>query len=153
MNQWQAQLDEQAAAADKLDPAETWKAHCQWWADFWQRSRIVVAGCEPAKTITQGYALERFVQACASRGAFPMLFNGSIFTMDMPAGTYAFGGPRGAAVNADHRDWERPADHVAEYPAAVLVDDRPGRLRSDAAGLSGGVRCPGGLQGALASVV
>jgi hypothetical protein len=106
IDQWQAQLEKQAAATDKLDPTETWKAHCQWWADFWHRSRIIVGGCEQAKTITQGYALERFVQACASRGAFPLLFNGSIFTMDMPAGTYAFCGPRGGAVNADYRDWE-----------------------------------------------
>ena len=105
MEQWQAQLDKQAAAADNLDPTETWTAHCQWWGDFWQRSHIVVGGCEQAKTITQGYALERFVQACASRGAFPLIFNGSIFTMDMPAGTYAFCGPRGGAVNADYRDW------------------------------------------------
>ncbi|MCX6873305.1 MAG: DUF5703 domain-containing protein [Verrucomicrobia bacterium] len=104
--QWQAQLDQQAAVTDKLDPTDTWQAHCQWWSEFWHRSRIVVAGCEPAKTLTQGHALERFMQACASRGAFPLLFNGSIFTMDMPAGTYAFGGPRGTAVNADHRDWE-----------------------------------------------
>ena len=106
IDQWMADLDEQATAADKLDPAQTWKAHCQWWADFWHRSRIVVGGCEQANTITQGYALERFVQACASRGAFPLIFNGSIFTMDTPAGAYAFGGPRGGAVNADHRDWE-----------------------------------------------
>jgi hypothetical protein len=106
IEQWQAQLDRQAAVTDKLDPTETWKSHCQWWSEFWHRSRIIVAGCEQAKTITQGYALERFVQACASRGAFPLLFNGSIFTMDMPAGTYAFTGPRGGAVNADYRDWE-----------------------------------------------
>ncbi len=103
--QWQSQLEKQAADTDKLDPMEMRKAHCQWWSQFWQRSHIVVGGCEQAKTITQGYALERFVQACASRGAFPLLFNGSIFTMDMPAGTYAFGGPRGAAANADQRDW------------------------------------------------
>ena len=106
VEQWQAQLEEQAATRDKLDPTETWKAHCQWWSVFWHRSRIIVGGCEQAKTITQGYALERFVQACASRGAFPLLFNGSIFTMDIPVGAYAFTGPRGAAVNADHRDWE-----------------------------------------------
>jgi len=106
IEQWQAQLAKQAATTDNLDRAETWKAHCRWWCDFWRRSHIVVGGCEQAKTIAQGYALERFVQACASRGGFPMLYNGSIFTMDMPAGTYAFGGPRGGAVHADYRDWE-----------------------------------------------
>ena len=106
VEQWRAELEKQAAASDKLDAAEAWKAHGRWWSDFWRRSRIVVGGCGQAKTITRGYALERFVQACASRGAFPLLFNGSIFTMDMPAGTYTFSGPRGEAVNADHRDWE-----------------------------------------------
>jgi hypothetical protein len=105
MDPWVAQLRDQAAETDRADPVETWKAHCQWWADFWRRSRIIVGGCEQARTITQGYALERFLQACAGRGAFPVLFNGSIFTMDMPAGTYAFLGPRGGAVDADYRDW------------------------------------------------
>lgn len=140
--QWHAQLDKQAAWTDKLDPAETWKAHCQWWSEFWHRSRIVVSGCEQAKTITQGYALERFVQACASRGAFPLLFNGSIFTMAMPPRHVRFhrAAPRGRQCRLPRLGG--PADHEAEYQAAVLVNDRPWRLRPDAAGLSGGVRCP-----------
>ncbi len=32
--------------------------------------------------VSQGYALQRFVSACAGRGAFPIKFNGSIFTVD-----------------------------------------------------------------------
>jgi len=105
IDQWLEQLNEQAAAIDKCDPEATWKNHCQWWADFWRRSRIVVAGCEQAETISRGHALERFIQACAGRGKFPILFNGSIFTMDMPSGTHCFCGPRSEPVNADGRDW------------------------------------------------
>lgn len=105
IGEWQASLNEQVAATDKLSQEGMRAAHCQWWAAFWRRSRIVVNGCEQAPVITRGYTLERFVQACASRGAFPLIFNGSIFTMDMPAGTHAFTGPRGEVVNADGRDW------------------------------------------------
>jgi hypothetical protein len=57
--------------------------------------------------ISQRYALERFCQMAAGRGKVPPPFNGSIFTMDMPAGTHQFidKGTRKNAVNADHRDW------------------------------------------------
>ncbi|NLH99199.1 MAG: LamG domain-containing protein [Chthonomonadales bacterium] len=33
-------------------------------------------------TVSQGYALQRFITACAGRGAYPIKFNGSIFTVD-----------------------------------------------------------------------
>jgi hypothetical protein len=36
------------------------------------------------ETVTRGYALQRFVNACAGRGAMPIKFNGSIFTVDGP---------------------------------------------------------------------
>ena len=113
-----------------------WKAHCQWWDAFWDRSYIVVAGCGTgtfnldqyrfeqfpqasqayaghnliaavtnAFQITQRYALERFCEAIASRGAVPPPYNGSIFTMDMPAGVLGFNGPKAHPVSADQRDW------------------------------------------------
>lgn len=47
--------------------------------------------------ITQAYALQRFMNACGSRGDYPIKFNGSIFTVE-PA---AFGLP----FNADWRRW------------------------------------------------
>jgi len=55
--------------------------------------------------ITQRYALERFCQAAASRGEVPPPYNGSIFTMDMPAGVKVFGGVKGQPVSPDGRDW------------------------------------------------
>lgn len=58
-----------------------------------------------AHQITQRYALERFCQAIASRGAVPPPYNGSIFTMDMPAGVMGFDKPKETPVSPDGRDW------------------------------------------------
>ncbi len=58
-----------------------------------------------ARQITQRYALERFCQAAASRGAVPPPYNGSIFTMDMPAGVMGFDKPKPHPVSPDGRDW------------------------------------------------
>ncbi|MBL7969787.1 MAG: hypothetical protein JNK09_22485 [Prolixibacteraceae bacterium] len=55
--------------------------------------------------INQRYALERFCQAAACRGAVPPPYNGSIFTMDMPAGVLGFNKPKDKPVSPDGRDW------------------------------------------------
>lgn len=55
--------------------------------------------------ISQRYALERFCQAAASRGSVPPPYNGSIFTMDMPAGVLGFDKPKENQVSPDGRDW------------------------------------------------
>lgn len=50
--------------------------------------------------VSQGYTLQRFIAACGGRGAFPIKFNGSIFTVDPkePGETY----------DADYRRWGGP---------------------------------------------
>jgi hypothetical protein len=40
------------------------------------------AGRPEHQIVSQGYALQRFISACAGRGAYPIKFNGSIFTVD-----------------------------------------------------------------------
>jgi hypothetical protein len=55
--------------------------------------------------ISQCYALERFCEAIASRGAVPPQYNGSLFTMDMPAGVMGFDRPKDKPVSPDGRDW------------------------------------------------
>lgn len=60
---------------------------------------------ENASQITQRYALERFCQTIASRGAVPPQYNGSIFTMDMPAGVMGFDKPKPTPISPDGRDW------------------------------------------------
>ncbi len=64
-----------------------------------------IPATQNAYQITQRYALERFCQAIASRGAVPPPYNGSIFTMDMPAGVMGFDKPKDSPISPDGRDW------------------------------------------------
>jgi hypothetical protein len=98
---WQAHL---AATGRSRTPAErAWGGHAAWWERFWQRSWIEVDGDEQARTVTQGYRLQRYMNACAGRGAQPIKFNGSIFTVD---GTLAqLGGHGPASFDPDYRMW------------------------------------------------
>ncbi|MDG1241614.1 MAG: DUF5703 domain-containing protein [Opitutae bacterium] len=81
-DEWVAQLEKQRAQADAV-PLETSRAaHEAYWSDFWSRSHIFITGTEAAKRVTSAYTLQRWIQACAGRGAFPIKFNGSLFTVD-----------------------------------------------------------------------
>ncbi|MEN9468489.1 MAG: hypothetical protein RL630_222 [Verrucomicrobiota bacterium] len=56
--------------------------------------------------VSQAYALQRFMNACAGRGAYPIKFNGSLFTVD---GVDAFHAePEGVQFGPDHRRWGGP---------------------------------------------
>jgi hypothetical protein len=50
--------------------------------------------------VNQGYLLQRFISACAGRGAYPIKFNGSIFTVDAAEGDQQY--------DADYRRWGGP---------------------------------------------
>jgi hypothetical protein len=54
------------------------------------------AGSE-AFAVTRGYVLQRWINACGGRGAYPIKFNGTIFTVDAKVGTEHFDG--------DYRRW------------------------------------------------
>ncbi|MCX7046047.1 MAG: DUF5703 domain-containing protein [Candidatus Sumerlaeota bacterium] len=69
------------------------------------RGHKEIGAAENAFQLTQRYALERFAEACAGRGAVPPQYNGSIFTMDMPAGAMGFDRPKLNPVSPDGRDW------------------------------------------------
>ncbi len=75
-------------------------AHERWWREFWARSWIEVSGPPEAEVVSRGYALQRFLQACAGRGAFPIKFNGSLFTVD--------GREKDFVYDADYRRWGGP---------------------------------------------
>jgi len=47
--------------------------------------------------VSRGYALQRWINACGGRGAYPIKFNGSIFTVDAQIGNEHFDG--------DYRRW------------------------------------------------
>jgi hypothetical protein len=71
-------------------------AHADWWKDFWDRSYIIASGSPEAETITRSYILQRYMSACAGRGAMPIKFNGSIFTVE---------DPKWGAGDPDYRRW------------------------------------------------
>lgn len=55
---------------------------------------------------SQAYALQRWVQACAGRGAYPIKFNGSLFTVDGVDAFWKF--PEGSYAGPDYARWGGP---------------------------------------------
>jgi len=88
-----------------------------WWHEFWNRSWVFVeedagstngnavaksgaANTAPSK-VTQGYVLQRFMNACSGRGGSPIKFNGSIFTVEKVPGAP----PETEEGDPDWRNW------------------------------------------------
>jgi len=105
-------LDELASLRDtsaEVPLAGARAAHQRWWGEFWNRSWLVLSGGneEETRNISLGWHLHRYICACTGRGAYPIKFNGSIFTVEGCA-------PFGEAhdwVTADHRWWGTPYWH------------------------------------------
>ncbi|MGQ9882011.1 MAG: DUF5703 domain-containing protein [Armatimonadota bacterium] len=95
--EWVRCLRAQAKRVEAVGRAQARAAHQRWWSNFWRRSWIVVSGSPEAEVVTKGYALQRFITACAGRGAYPIKFNGSIFTVDSREPDELF--------DADYRRW------------------------------------------------
>ena len=85
---WQTALNEEVKSVDAVPIKTAHKAHDKWWQLFWDRSWIHASGTPEADQISQSYAMQRYMTACAGRGAQPIKFNGSLFTVghDLPAG-------------------------------------------------------------------
>ena len=83
---WKSELDRlvNQLSATPIDAARA--ASRQWWQQFWNRSWIEVSGTPDAAKVAQGYLMQRYMMAASSRGAFPVKFNGGLFTVghDMP---------------------------------------------------------------------
>ena len=101
---WKEKLNHKVAQIDALKLEKTRSAHQDWWNQFWNRSWVFVKGDSEATDITRGYILQRFVTACGGRGAYPIKFNGSIFTVDDPV-LIPVGEKKARSVNADYRTW------------------------------------------------
>lgn len=85
---WLAAMDETIREAESVVASKCRREHEKWWADFWARSYIRAADASAAGDaayVSQMYHLQRFINACAGRGAYPIKFNGSLFTV-APAG-------------------------------------------------------------------
>jgi alpha-L-fucosidase 2 len=104
--EWLAQLEQQRKTVDAVPSEEAWLAHVKWWQAFWDRSYIAVSGTPDAEATGFAYQLQRWVQACAGRGNYPIKFNGSLFTVD---GMDNYQNVReGAYSGPDHRRWGGP---------------------------------------------
>jgi hypothetical protein len=97
VDEWLKQLEAQAKKVESVARTQARAAHQRWWKRFWERSWIAVSGDADAETVTRGYTLQRFINACAGRGAYPIKFNGSIFTVDSREPDEHF--------DADYRRW------------------------------------------------
>lgn len=99
--EWLTAMQSIYTAVEAVPFATRQAAHLAWWADFWNRSHISItpsaatADQAAPADVTRGYALQRFITACAGRGAYPIKFNGSLFTMP-------YGSNPG---DADYRKW------------------------------------------------
>ncbi len=78
---WKAAMDAGVRSVKALDIAKAKQAHEKWWADFWDRSWMHVSGNADAAKVNQGYAIQRYMVACSSRGEMPVKFNGGLFTV------------------------------------------------------------------------
>ncbi len=85
-------------------PAGAWAEVVARWDAATQAAELLVDGVSVARsaaqlddaaTVARGYALQRWIDACAGRGRYPIKFNGSLFTVPH---TGSFG-------DADYRRW------------------------------------------------
>jgi len=94
--QWLEQLDQSVTRCQAQSLEAARREHRAWWNAFWNRSWIRVSGSPDLETLTRAYTLQRWISACAGRGAYPIKFNGTIFTVD------------GDGFDADYRAWGGP---------------------------------------------
>lgn len=103
---WLTTLHANITTLAAVDQEDAYQAHLAWWQQFWERSWIQVTEDAPVEyrpdaevatafEVAQAYQLCRFMNACAGRGAQPIKFNGSLFTVGTPD-------------NPDYRRWGGP---------------------------------------------
>ena len=102
--EWISKLDSQIAATNTTPIDRAWQEHRDWWHGFWDRSHVFITAGEQSREVTTGYILQRFKNACAGRGAYPIKFNGSLFTVDNPE-PFKIGENQFAPITADFRIW------------------------------------------------
>jgi hypothetical protein len=93
--EWLAEAKKQAA--EDPDASGALARTSAWWRQFWDRSWVIT---DTDPSIARGYTLQRYMQACGGRGAYPIKFNGGIFTVEPKAVRKPF--------NADWRAWGDP---------------------------------------------
>lgn len=101
---WLQTMEKSMADTKKISPKKHYTDHKKWWNDFWDRSWIKATPSDSiarsnsdndAFLVSRAYHLQRFINASAGRGNYPIKFNGSIFTVPL----------EGSPGGADYRRW------------------------------------------------
>jgi hypothetical protein len=82
LDEWTEEVKKSKKKCEQTNWKNAFEQHCQWWKAFQERSWIHLSGPNEAQTVSRGYLLQRFMNACAGRGSFPIKFNGSLFNVD-----------------------------------------------------------------------
>jgi hypothetical protein len=82
IEEWKRQLDENIDAGRNTHEGRN--AHEQWWKEFWERSFVDSPVVSDLFPVARAHILQRFINACAGRGEFPIKHNGSIFSYGKP---------------------------------------------------------------------
>ena len=105
---WAQDISDLKIEIEKQSIATRKRAHNNWWKGFWNRHYMFIdSETQPEETftVTRGYLLQRYINACGGRGKLPIKFNGSIFTVDMVNDLYLWSGENLKGLNADYRLW------------------------------------------------
>ena len=101
---WDAGLQKLIDRTPK-DDAQAWRANRKWWADFWNRSHLVINPGKGEKDagwrLGRNYQLFRYMLASNVHGREPSLFNGGLLTFD----PLYVNGRKGPDYTPDHRQW------------------------------------------------
>ncbi len=81
------------------EQADTHSRHAVRWADAWNRCYVIASGSNEAFSVSRAFLYQRYMNLCAGEGAFPIKFNGSIYTADQI---------EGHPGNYDARRWGGP---------------------------------------------
>jgi len=80
--EWTRELNETIEDIKLQDLSSMREEHYSWWSNFWSRSWVIAKG-DDVDAINRAYYLQRFKNACAGRGKFPIKFNGSLFSVGL----------------------------------------------------------------------
>lgn len=108
IEEWTGLLRKTIQQTEQTSTEKRLNSHKDWWRIFWERSYINIStddstARENTHAINRGYVLQRYMNACAGRGRFPIKFNGSIFTVDTKKLKGKYEG-----YDADYRQWGGP---------------------------------------------
>lgn len=103
-DEWLPKLNSQIEATTRIAIEKAWQEHRLWWQKFWGRSHIFITAGDKSREVTSGYLLQRFKNACAGRGAYPIKFNGSLFNVENPE-PFKVADNFFAPITADFRVW------------------------------------------------